>query len=78
MRGRYVSPDDAAIEREWHIGRRNSNPFTRRFNVGPSATALLKQHAVGDFVHHAVSTRVNSRRNDDEMLSERPNISTGS
>jgi hypothetical protein len=31
MCGRYVSPDTAAIERQWQIGRRNSNPFPRRF-----------------------------------------------
>ncbi|MGB7542710.1 MAG: SOS response-associated peptidase, partial [Burkholderiales bacterium] len=36
MCGRYVSPDEAAIEREWHIGRHNSNPFKRRFNVQPT------------------------------------------
>ena len=39
---------------------------------------MLKQHAGGDFVHHAVSTRVNSTRNDDEVLIERLNIPTGS
>lgn len=37
MCGRYVSPDTAAIERAWHIGRTNSNPFRRRFNV-PTTT----------------------------------------
>lgn len=36
MCGRYVSPDEAAIERAWHIGRRNGNPFARRFNVQPT------------------------------------------
>ena len=36
MCGRYVSPDQAAIEREWHIGRANSNPIPRRFNVAPT------------------------------------------
>lgn len=35
MCGRYVSPDTAAIERAWHVGRGNSNPFPRRFNVLP-------------------------------------------
>ena len=45
---------------------------------GPLSSALLKQHAGGDFVHHALSTRVNSTRNDDEMLIERLNIPTGS
>lgn len=37
MCGRYVSPDTAAIEAQWQIGRRNSNPFPRRFNVAPAA-----------------------------------------
>jgi putative SOS response-associated peptidase YedK len=37
MCGRYVSPDTAAIEAQWHIGGRNSNPFPRRFNVAPAA-----------------------------------------
>lgn len=36
MCGRYVSPDTAAIERAWQIGRTNSNPFRRRFNVAPT------------------------------------------
>src|ERR1043166_7978141 len=36
MCGRYVSPDQAAIEREWHIGRGSGNPFPRRFNVAPT------------------------------------------
>jgi putative SOS response-associated peptidase YedK len=36
MSGRYVSPDQAAIEREWHIGRANSNPLPRRYNVAPT------------------------------------------
>ena len=37
MCGRYVSPDQAAIERVWHLGRQNSNPFVRRFNVQPTS-----------------------------------------
>lgn len=38
MCGRYVSPEQAAIERFWHVGRHNSNPFARHFNVAPTAT----------------------------------------
>jgi putative SOS response-associated peptidase YedK len=34
--GRYVSPEQAEIERFWHIGRHNGNPFGRRFNVSPT------------------------------------------
>ena len=37
MCGRYVSPEEAAIERFWHIGRHNNNPFARRFNVAPTS-----------------------------------------
>ena len=37
MCGRYVSPEEAEIERFWHIGRHNSNPFARRFNVSPTS-----------------------------------------
>lgn len=36
MCGRYVSPDQAAIERAWHLGGRNNNPFTCNFNVAPT------------------------------------------
>jgi putative SOS response-associated peptidase YedK len=41
MCGRYVHPDDAAIEREWHVGRDSSNPFTRQFNVAPASTVPM-------------------------------------
>src|SRR5260221_10280760 len=37
MCGRFVSPEEATIERYWHLGRRN-NPFARRFNVFPTDT----------------------------------------
>lgn len=50
MCGRYVSPDTAAIERAWHIGRTNSNPFPRHFNVAPTAQIpiLRGNPATGD------------------------------
>ena len=35
MCGRFVSPDEAAVERFWHVG---NNPFKRRFNVFPTDT----------------------------------------
>jgi putative SOS response-associated peptidase YedK len=39
MCGRYVSPEQGAIEREWHIGRHNQptlfEPFAARYNVAP-------------------------------------------
>jgi putative SOS response-associated peptidase YedK len=36
-----VHPDDAAIERAWHVGRHNSNPFERRYNVVPTSTVPI-------------------------------------
>lgn len=48
MCGRYVHPDDAAIERAWHVGRQNSNPFTRRFNVAPTMPVpILRRDTAG-------------------------------
>lgn len=39
MCGRYVSPEQAAIERQWHIGRQNQppllEPFSAKYNVAP-------------------------------------------
>src|ERR1700682_1164850 len=50
MCGRYVSPDTAAIERAWHIGASNSNPFPRRFNVAPTMPVqVIRGHR--DFGH---------------------------
>jgi putative SOS response-associated peptidase YedK len=36
MCGRYVSPDEAAIERLWNFTRGGGNPFSRNFNVAPT------------------------------------------
>jgi putative SOS response-associated peptidase YedK len=36
-----VHPDAAAIEREWHVGRDDGNPFARRFNVVPTSTVPM-------------------------------------
>jgi putative SOS response-associated peptidase YedK len=39
MCGRFVSPDERALERAFDLGRRdNPNPFPRRFNVCPTDT----------------------------------------
>lgn len=35
MCGRYVSPDTAAVERQWQIARSSGDPFPTRFNVSP-------------------------------------------
>ena len=36
MCGRYVSPETAAIERQWQVARRSGEVFAARFNVSPS------------------------------------------
>jgi putative SOS response-associated peptidase YedK len=36
MCGRYVSPDDAAVERYFTIDRRTPHPLARHFNVAPT------------------------------------------
>lgn len=42
MCGRYVSPDEAAMERYWHIGARNSGRWIQRiYNVAPSMTVPI-------------------------------------
>jgi putative SOS response-associated peptidase YedK len=41
MCGRYVSPDEGAMQRAWQVGRQSSNPFTRNFNVAPSTQVPL-------------------------------------
>lgn len=45
MCGRYVAPDTAAIERAWQIGRRNNNPYPRRYNVTPSSQVQILRRA---------------------------------
>lgn len=42
MCGRYVSPEQAAMERFWHIGRHNwVNRFASCFNVAPTSTVPI-------------------------------------
>jgi putative SOS response-associated peptidase YedK len=36
MCGRYVSPEEAAIERFFNVGRPKHNPFRRLFNAAPT------------------------------------------
>jgi len=52
MCGRYVHPDDAAIEREWHVGRDSGNPFARQFNVAPASLVpmLRRDRRSGELV----------------------------
>jgi len=33
MCGRYLTPNQAAIERRYHLGRDGNNPFPARYNV---------------------------------------------
>lgn len=41
MCGRYVTPAESEIERFWHIGRHDYDPFGRRFNVSPTSQVPL-------------------------------------
>ncbi len=43
MCGRFVSPEEAAVERAWHIGRRNwKTPFGKpRYNVAPTMRVIM-------------------------------------
>lgn len=45
MCGRYVSPEQASIERAWKIDRASGTPFPRRFNVQPTSAVpvLLRE-----------------------------------
>ncbi len=47
MCGRYVSPEQASIERAWLIDRTSSNPFPRRFNVQPTTAVPVLMLADG-------------------------------
>jgi putative SOS response-associated peptidase YedK len=48
MCGRYVSPDEAAMERSWRISRRNgADWFAPRFNVAPSTRVPIIRQATG-------------------------------
>jgi len=45
MCGRYVTPDEAALERSWTLDRRNSNPFRQSFNVAPTSIVPIVRRA---------------------------------
>jgi putative SOS response-associated peptidase YedK len=45
MCGRYVAPEEAAMERFWKIDRRNWNPLGRRFNVAPTTNVPIIRRA---------------------------------
>jgi putative SOS response-associated peptidase YedK len=41
MCGRYVHPDSAAIERAWHVGRDDGDPFEANYNVAPTTAVPI-------------------------------------
>ena len=41
MCGRYVSPDDASMERHFRLDGRSPHPLKRRFNVAPTTTVPM-------------------------------------
>jgi putative SOS response-associated peptidase YedK len=45
MCGRYVTPDEAALERFWTLDRRNWNPFRQSFNVAPTSIVPVVRRA---------------------------------
>lgn len=55
MCGRYVSPDESVIERLWKIDRRNSDPFSTRYNVAPTTQVpVILQAQNGSSELHSV------------------------
>lgn len=50
MCGRYVSPDQAAIERAWQIHRSSGLDFPRRFNVQPTTAVPALRLEEGELV----------------------------
>jgi putative SOS response-associated peptidase YedK len=53
MCGRYVTPQEAEMERYWRIDRRSPHPFSRRFNVAPTTTVPMLMHEDGELTLHA-------------------------
>lgn len=50
MCGRYVSPDQAAIEREWHVGRQDDQPFAANYNAAPTQLLPIGRRIDGNRV----------------------------
>jgi len=56
MCGRYVTRAESEIERSWHIGRYNYDPFGRSFNVAPTTQIpLLHQGPVASELQLALA-----------------------
>jgi putative SOS response-associated peptidase YedK len=47
MCGRYICPDQAAIERAWQIKRGSGIPFPRRYNVLPTTLVQILRRVAG-------------------------------
>ena len=47
MCGRFVSPEEAEIERSWHVGRDGGNPLARSYNTSPTANIPILRAAGG-------------------------------
>ena len=45
MCGRYVTPNEAALERFWTLDRRHWNPFRQSFNVAPTTVVPVVRRA---------------------------------
>lgn len=45
MCGRYVTPDEAALERFWALDRRHWNPFRQSYNVAPTTVVPVIRRA---------------------------------
>jgi putative SOS response-associated peptidase YedK len=72
--GRYVSPEESAIERAFHIGRSNSNPFPRKYNVFPTDTVpVLRRDRDGELGIAQVRWGLVPYWWKDEKLPARPN-----
>jgi putative SOS response-associated peptidase YedK len=56
MCGRYVTPDEAALERFWNLDRRTWNPLRARFNVAPTTAVPIIRRA-DDGAHELCAAR---------------------
>lgn len=50
MCGRYVTPDDRAMERYFHLGRHNWRGWTSRFNTGPTMPVPIVYQPHGEVI----------------------------
>lgn len=55
MCGRYVTPEEASIERRWQVGRNSGNPLASRFNTSPSANIPILWQAAAQAMQIATA-----------------------